>query len=40
MDWTTFPGAVSIISQELIMKTILKKMSAFMPPVEEPPTQP
>jgi len=31
MDWTTFQGAVSIISQELIMKAILKKPSAFLP---------
>jgi DNA-binding CsgD family transcriptional regulator len=31
MDWTTFRGAVSIISQELIMKAILKKPSAFLP---------
>ena len=31
MDWTTFRGAVSIISQELIMKAILKKPSAFRP---------
>ena len=31
MDWTTFRKAVSIISQELIMKAILKKPSAFLP---------
>jgi DNA-binding CsgD family transcriptional regulator len=31
MDWTTFRGAVSIIGQELIMKAILKKPSAFLP---------
>jgi len=31
MDWTTFQRAVSIISQELIMKAILKKPSAFLP---------
>ena len=31
MDWTTFRRAVSIISQELIMKAILKKPSAFLP---------
>ena len=31
MDWTTFRSAVSIIGQELIMKAILKKPSAFLP---------
>lgn len=31
MDWTTFRGAVSTISQELIVKAILKKPSAFLP---------
>ena len=31
MDWATFRGAISIISQELIMKAILKKPSAFLP---------
>ena len=31
MDWATFRGAVSIIGQELIMKAILKKPSAFLP---------
>ena len=31
MDWATFRRAISIISQELIMKAILKKPSAFLP---------
>ena len=31
MDWVTFRGAISIIGQELIMKAILKKPSAFLP---------
>ena len=31
MDWATFRGAVSVIGQELIMKAILKKPSAFLP---------
>lgn len=31
MDWATFRGAISIIGQELIMKAILKKPSAFLP---------
>lgn len=31
MDWATFRGAVSTIGQELIMKAILKKPSAFLP---------
>ena len=31
MDWATFRVAVSIIGQELIMKAILKKPSAFLP---------
>lgn len=31
MDWATFRGAISIIGQELIMKAILRKPSAFLP---------
>lgn len=31
MDWASFRGAISIIGQELIMKAILKKPSAFLP---------
>jgi DNA-binding CsgD family transcriptional regulator len=31
MDWASFRGAISIIGQELIMKAILKKRSAFLP---------
>ena len=31
MDWATFRGAVSIIGKELIMKALLKNLSAFLP---------
>ena len=31
MDWASFRDAVSIIGQELIMKAILRKPSAFLP---------
>lgn len=31
MDWASFRGAMSIIGQELSMKAILKKPSAFLP---------